>query len=216
MVARRACLVWRCRRGTQRLSRIVELRSLRELYPAAIRTMVWISSRTYVAAGMWREPPSPPAPSSRRQTLNPANAGFSFLGRDKTSEHSPRRVPGSVSDPAEFSLRYPPHLSAAQSKERAPARDYATASALPADPVRPAEHRSNRRGAQRTRPQSRTANAVLACGQNYAESPQLRLALTNARQGVAFEGGVGARGRAARPTNAGGNCENLQDLAGSE
>ena len=36
MVARRACLVWRCRRGTQRLSRIVELRSLRELYRAAI------------------------------------------------------------------------------------------------------------------------------------------------------------------------------------
>jgi hypothetical protein len=33
---------------------------------------------------------------------------------------------------------YPPLLSAAQSKERAPARDYATASALPADPVRPA------------------------------------------------------------------------------
>jgi len=137
VVARRACLVWRCRRGTQRLSRIVELRSLRELYPAAIRTMVWISSRTYVAAGMWREPPSPPAPSSRRQTLNPANAGFSFLGRDKTSEHSPRRVPGSVSDPAEFSLRYPPHLSAAQSKERAPARDYATASALAGRPRAP-------------------------------------------------------------------------------
>ena len=63
---------------------------------------------------------------------------------------------------------------------------------------------------------SRTANAVLASGQNYAESPQLRLALTNARQGVAFEGGVGARGRAARPTNAGGNCEHLQGFVGAE
>jgi len=35
-VTRRACLVWRCRRGTQRLSRIVELRSLGALYRSAI------------------------------------------------------------------------------------------------------------------------------------------------------------------------------------
>jgi len=53
------------------------------------------------------------------------------------------RVPGSVSDPTRFRVlstcaNPPPHLSAAQSKECAPARDYATASALPADPVTPA------------------------------------------------------------------------------
>src|ERR1700683_1720764 len=33
---------------------------------------------------------------------------------------------------------------------------------------------------------------------------------------IAFAGGVGARGRAARPTNAGGNCEHLQEFAGAE
>jgi hypothetical protein len=53
-------------------------------------------------------------------------------------------------------------------------------------------------------------------GQNFAESPQLRLALAMLDAGVSIAGEVGARGRAARPTNAGGNCENLQELAGSE
>jgi hypothetical protein len=38
-------------RSTQRLSRIVEPRPLDELYRAAIRIMVWISSHPYVAAG---------------------------------------------------------------------------------------------------------------------------------------------------------------------
>jgi hypothetical protein len=72
------------------------------------------------------------------------------------------------------------------------------------------------RGAQRTRLWSRTANAVLPSGQNYAESPQLRLALALRDGSSAMQGGVGARGRAARPTNAGGNCEHLQDVAGAE
>src|ERR1035437_2604518 len=52
---------------------------------------------------------------------------------------------------------YPPLLSAAQSKERALARDYATASALPADSVPPGIR-------------------TVACD-GYAEGAQLRLAL---------------------------------------
>ena len=92
---------------------------------------------------------------------------------------------------------YPPLLSAAQSKERAPARDYATASALPADPVPPGIR-------------------TVACD-GYAEGPQLRLALAMLdASSVSIAGEVGARGRADSPTKAGENCENLQGFAGSE
>jgi hypothetical protein len=91
---------------------------------------------------------------------------------------------------------YPPLLSAAQSKERAPARDYATASALPADSVPPGIR-------------------SVACD-GIAEGPQLRLALAMLDAGVSIAGEVGARGRADSPTKAGGNYENLQRLAGSE
>jgi len=59
---------------------------------------------------------SPPAPRSRRQTLNPAHAGFSFLGRDLTSEHSPAST-GKRSDPTRLGrgllcsdLSYPPQF----------------------------------------------------------------------------------------------------------
>jgi hypothetical protein len=92
---------------------------------------------------------------------------------------------------------YPPLLSAAQSKERALARDYATASALPADPVPPGIR-------------------TVACD-GYAEGPQLRLALAMLdASSVSIAGEVGARGRPDSPTKAGGNYENLQRLAGSE
>jgi hypothetical protein len=92
---------------------------------------------------------------------------------------------------------YPPLLSAAQSKECAPARDYATASALPADSVPPGIR-------------------TVACD-GYAEGPQLRLALAMLdASSVSIAGEVGARGRADSPTKAGGNYENLQRLAGSE
>ena len=151
-----------------------------------------------------RFPSADPKPRSR--------AGFSFLGRAIDQRALAHASTGERSDQTRLGRGLlcsdlsttPRNLSAAQSKERAQRATMRRRRLLPADPVRPAEHRSNRRGAQRTRPWSRTANAVLASGQNYAESPQLRLALTNARQGVAFEGGVGARGRAARPTNCGG------------
>ena len=92
---------------------------------------------------------------------------------------------------------YPPLLSAAQSKERAPARDYATASALPADPVHP-DRRS------------------VACD-GYAEGPQLRLALAMLdASSVSIAGEVGARGRADSPTKAGEYCEHLQGFVGAE
>jgi hypothetical protein len=69
----RACLVWRCRRGTQRLSRSAEL-NFPQYNPAAIRTLVWIVSGTYFIGGM----PRKSRISGSRQTLNPAHAGFSF------------------------------------------------------------------------------------------------------------------------------------------
>ena len=53
-------------------------------------------------------------------------------------------------------------MSAAQSKERAPARDYATASALPADPVTP-------------------ARSAEAARRRHAEGHQLCLVFANAR-----------------------------------
>ena len=71
----------------------------------------------------------------------------------------------------------PPHLSAAQSKERAPARDYATASALPADPVRPAEHRRPKVEERSGRAFGADVPRFCPLGQNFAEGPQLRLAL---------------------------------------
>jgi hypothetical protein len=72
---------------------------------------------------------------------------------------------------------YPPLLSAAQSKERAPARDYATASALPADPVPPAEHRRPQVEERSGRAYGADAPRFCPLGQNFAEGPQLRLAL---------------------------------------
>ena len=74
-------------------------------------------------------------------------------------------------------------------------RDYATASALPADPVPPAEHRKpNGRGAQRTR-YARTSRGF-ALAQNFAEGPQLRLALANAAERICRRsGGTGSGGK---------------------
>jgi hypothetical protein len=72
VVARRACLVWRCRRGTQRLSRIVELRSLAKLYRSAIETVVWIVSQPISSA----ESHGHPASLSAGRPENPASRGL--------------------------------------------------------------------------------------------------------------------------------------------
>jgi hypothetical protein len=80
---------------------------------------------------------------------------------------------------------YPPLLSAAQSKERALARDYATASALPADPVPPGIR-------------------TVACD-GYAEGPQLRLALAMLdASSVSIAGEVGGTGSGGQPDKSGG------------
>jgi hypothetical protein len=49
VVTRRARLVWRCRRGTQRLSRSAEHDPCPELYRAVPAALVWISCHTYVS-----------------------------------------------------------------------------------------------------------------------------------------------------------------------
>ena len=56
---------------------------------------------------------------------------------------------------------YPPHLSAAQSKERAPARDYATASALAGRPRAPSRAPQQPARSAADAPSARTSNAVL-------------------------------------------------------
>lgn len=108
----------------------------------------------------------------------------------------------------------PPHLSAdhapeAPQRRREPAPAGAWSAAEPADPVQPVEHAWLPCQAAQTK--AAAPSLATACG-----GPPLRLEFANTRQSVVFAGGVAARGRAARPTNAGGNSENLQGFAGSE
>jgi len=94
---------------------------------------------------------------------------------------------------------YPPHLSEPQSKEPRRARRLCDGRpAQPADPVQPARSR------RRLMPET-------------GEGPPAPPRFGKRRcYSIAFAGGVAARGRAARPTNAGGNCEHLQGIAGAE
>ena len=107
---------------------------------------------------------------------------------------------------------YPPHLSAAQSKERLSAtmrrRRRAGRPRAPsrAPQTKVEEHSGRASGAN--------DYAVLRLRKTSRRAPSF--ALLKQMQLSAFAGEVGARGRAARPTNAGGNCENLQGFAGSE
>jgi hypothetical protein len=95
----------------------------------------------------------------------------------------------------------------ARSKERARARDYATALGSADRPRAPSRAPADPRVEE---PRG------FALRRNYAEGPRLRLALANTRSSVVFAGEVGAWGRAASPTYAGENCENLRMRADSE
>ncbi len=99
--------------------------------------------------------------------------------------------------------QYPPLLSAAQSKERALARDYATASALPADPVPPnpsieplAKSAGLGRRAVACDGLRRAASSALSCKR------QMPKHLIVCRR----SGGTGSGGT---PDKSGGNCEAL-------
>jgi hypothetical protein len=139
------------------------------------------------------------------------------------------RVPGSASDPTRLGrmsgVFHPPPRICRQTAHRRrpsagghPPQRVRESAATPPDPVRPAEHRRPQ-GEERSGRDHGRGSRTRFCplGQNFAEGPQLRLALALLdAQGVSSAGGVGARGRAARPTNAGGYCEHLQGIAGAE
>jgi len=161
VVARRACLVWRCRRGTQRLSRSAELNpfpqyTVRQFGP-------WCGYRAIPMLSLECDG-NAPVPRSR-QTLNPAHAGFSFKLRHIPISTRPCEYRGALATlPGSGSLSTcanPPHLSAAQSKERAPARDYATASALAGRPRATSPKRRSRKAEAAEGPQLRHALAML-------------------------------------------------------
>jgi hypothetical protein len=95
-----------------------------------------------------------------------------------TRKHSLWRVPRSPATLCDRHVSSPPAFDGSPNQGVPPQRhDYATASALPADPVPPAEHHRPQVEERSGRAYGAAGPRFCPLGQNFAESPQLRLAL---------------------------------------
>ena len=193
---------------------------------------------------LWSDPPGVPGVACRRGTcgcpgiVSEPGAEVSVYRRRAANpvwiapanhEHSPiageyrgaqRPDPAGSCSPVDASVLSPPAFVGRPQRPRPSAVGHPPQRVCGRRRSRPtpcAQPSTTAQGEERSlRAIARRSRGFAALRQNRGEPPAPPSFGKRRCSSIAFAGGVGARGRAARPTNAGGNCEHLQEFAGAE